>query len=134
MKKRRTKTKRNGSKLVTVVFATLLALGCVLAKDKKSQEPYSIVGGTVFRDPGFALPGAEVTITPKLADGSQIKLKITHVISDDRGEFAFRVPPTAAKYTVKATARGFRSDEKITQVDFEGERVDVTFLLEPESK
>ena len=103
------------------------------ARDKKADEPYSIVGGTVFRDDGFALPGAEVVITPKLADGSQLKLRITHAVSDDRGEFAFRVPGTAAQYKVKASARGFKSEEKPAEVTFEGQRVDVTFLLAPDS-
>ena len=108
-------------------------MACLSARDKKADEPYSIVGGTVFRDDGFALPGAEVVIAPKLADGSQLKLKITRAISDDRGEFAFRVPGTAAQYKVKASAKGFKSEEKPAQITFEGERVDVTFLLEPES-
>jgi hypothetical protein len=103
------------------------------AREKKAAEPYSIVSGTVFHEPGLALPGAEVTITPKLADGSQMKLKITRAISDDRGEFAFRVPPTPAAYKVRASAKGFHAEEKTAEVSGEGERVDVTFLLETES-
>jgi hypothetical protein len=126
-------TKRSGSRAVLAALV-LLALCGLSARDKKADEPYSIVGGTVFRDPGFALPGAAVTIIPQLADGSQMKLKITHEITDERGEFAFRVPPTAAKYKVRATAKGFKADEKTAEVSFEGERVDVTFLLENESK
>ena len=110
-----------------------MAVACLWARDKKADEPYSIVGGTVFRDDGYALPGAELVIAPKLADGSQLRLKITHAISDDRGEFAFRVPATAAQYKVKASAKGFKSEEKTAEIHFEGERVDVTFLLEPES-
>lgn len=104
------------------------------ARDKKAVEPYSIVSGTVFREPGLAMAGAEIVITPKLADGSQMKLKITRAFSDDRGEFAFRVPPTAAAYKVRASAKGFRADEKTAEVSGEGERVDVTFMLENESK
>jgi hypothetical protein len=106
----------------------------VSARDKKAVEPYSIVSGTVFREPGLAMAGAEIVITPKLADGSQMKLKITHAFSDDRGEFAFRVPPTAAAYKVRASAKGFLADEKTAEVSGEGERVDVTFMLENESK
>ena len=133
MKRRKTTKKRkSGSNLV---FAALLLLTLCgpAAGNKKAVEPYSIVGGTVFHEPGLALPGAEVRITPDEADGSQMKLKITRTISDDRGEFAFRVPPTSAKYKVRASAKGFKAEEKIAEVNAEGERVDVTFLLETES-
>ncbi|HTP90061.1 MAG TPA: carboxypeptidase-like regulatory domain-containing protein [Bryobacteraceae bacterium] len=129
---RRKKTKRNGSRVVLAALILLTVVG-LFARDKKAAEPYSIVSGTVFREPGLALQGAEVTITPKLADGSQIKLRITHAISDDRGEFAFRVPGIAATYKVRATAKGFQPDEKTAEVTSEGERVDVTFMLENES-
>jgi hypothetical protein len=115
------------------VALILLALCGMSAREKKAAEPYSLVGGTVFHEPGLALPGAEVTITPKLADGSQMKLKITRVFSDDRGEFVFRVPPTPATYKVRASAKGFQTEEKTAEVTGEGEHVDVTFLLETES-
>jgi len=133
MRMRKTTKKRSGSRALPAALI-LLTLTGLTARDKKADEPYSIVGGTVFREPGFALPGAEVTITPQLADGSQMKLKITHEMTDERGEFAFRVPGTAAKYKVRATAKGFHPDEKTAEVSFDGERVDVTFLLENESR
>ena len=63
-----------------------------------------------------------------------MKLRITHAISDDRGEFAFRVPATAAAYKVRATAKGFQPEEKTAEIPGEGIRVDVTFMLESESK
>ena len=128
----RTTKKRSGSRAVAAALV-LLTLSGLAAREKKADEPYSIVSGSVFREPGLALAGAEVTITPKLADGSQMKLKITRAISDDRGEFAFRVPPKAAAYKVRATAKGFLADEKTAEVTGEGERVDVTFMLENES-
>jgi len=129
---RTTTKKRSGSKAIAAALVLLTLCG-LSARDKKAVEPYSIVGGSVFREPGLALAGAEVTITPKLADGSQMKLRVTHAISDDRGEFAFRVPPTAAVYKVRATAKGFQPDEKTAEVNGEGERVDVTLMLENES-
>ena len=128
----RTTRKKSGSRAVPAALILLTLCG-LSAREKKAAEPYSIVSGTVFHEPGLALPGAEVTITPKLADGSQIKLKITRAFSDDRGEFAFRVPPTPATYKVRASAKGFRAEEKTAEVSGEGERVDVTFLLETES-
>lgn len=128
----RTTTKKSGSKDVLAALLVLTLCG-LAARDKKVAEPYSIVSGTVFHEPGLALPGAEVTIRPKLADGSQMKLKITREFSDDRGEFAFRVPPTAATYKVRASAKGFQADEKEAEVTGESERVDVTLMLETES-
>ena len=65
------KKKRIGIKAQHLIEA--LALGTLLvlllpelawAKDKekaKKPQSYSLVAGTVFRPPGFALPGAEVT-------------------------------------------------------------------------
>lgn len=128
----RTTRKKSGSRAVPAALILLTLCG-LFARDKKAVEPYAIVGGSVFHEPGLALPGAEVTITPELADGSQMKLKITHLISDERGEFAFRVPPTPAKYKVKASAKGFQADTKTAEVTSEGERIDVTFMLEAES-
>ncbi len=86
----------------------------------------------MFRDPGFALPGAQVTIVPKPADGSNIKLRLNSTVSNGRGEFAFRVPPVAMHYAVRAEAKGFKAAEKMAEVNGEV-RVDVMFILEPES-
>lgn len=110
----------------------MLAIACALeAGDKRKPEPYALVAGTVFRDPGFALAGAQVTIVPKPADGSNIKLKLNTAVSNARGEFAFRVPPLAMHYSVHAEAKGFKGAEKLAEVHGE-ERVDVTFILQPE--
>jgi hypothetical protein len=50
-----------------------------------------------------------------------------------RGEFAFRVPVDAMRYALHAEAHGFTPQDK--KVSIEGEqRVEVTFLLSPESK
>lgn len=105
----------------------------VTAKDKKklAQEPYGMVGVSVFHEPGIALPNAEVTLTAS-QDGP-IKMKKMQAVSDSRGECVFRVPTAAMSYTVKAVARGYRPDEK--SVNIEGEiRVDVTLMLHEESK
>ena len=133
MKRRKTTKKRKSGSNAGFAALLLLTLCGLAAGNKKAVEPYSIVSGTVFHEPGLALPGAEVRITPDEADGSQMKLKITRAVSDERGEFAFRVPPTAAKYKVRASAKGFKAEEKIAEVNAEGERVDVTFVLETES-
>jgi len=134
MKKTRKTRKRTGSRLLRGV-AALLAVVCALGaadKHKKAVEPYGLIAGTVFRDPGFAFSGALVTIVPKPADGSDLKLRLNKAVSDARGEFAFRVPAVPMHYSVRAEAKGFKPVEKAAEINGD-ERVDVTFLLEPES-
>jgi hypothetical protein len=92
------------------------------------------VGGTVFREPGFALPGAEVTIVADPESGpAPAGSKKQQAATGARGEFAFRVPVAAMRYAVHAQAHGYAPQDK--KVSIEGEqRVEVTFLLAPESK
>ncbi|BDC49925.1 hypothetical protein F183_A22410 [Bryobacterales bacterium F-183] len=103
------------------------------AKKKKTADLYAIVGGTVFRDPGFALRGAEVTIEPEQEVVNGSKLKAQKAVSDARGEFAFRVAPIAAKYRVTAKAQGLTSQTKPAATNGGEERIDVTFMLQPSS-
>ncbi len=108
----------------------LLLLEVLMAKDKekaKKTESYSLVAGTVFRPPGFALPGAEVTLKPEKGKGQQ---KMT---ANMRGEFAFRVPSVFARYTVIVKASGFEHEEKSTEVGID-QRVDLPFELKPVAK
>ena len=118
--------------------AFLLAAGSAIAlladKKKKSADLYSIIGGTVFRDPGFSLRGAEVTLTPDQPVVNGVKLKPQKAVSDARGEFAFRVPPIEAKYTVKVAAEGMKGESKPAATQGGEERIDVTFSLLPASK
>ena len=116
---------RTGSSLVA-----LLALLAPLAlAGKKPPEPQAVVAGTVFRDDGFSLPGAEVELS--LAPGSQAghKLKKMKAVSDARGEFAFRVPTDDLEYSLTASAPGFEPQQKSVRVSGEV-RVDVFFSLE----
>lgn len=94
----------------------------------KVEEEYSVVAGTVFREPGFALGGAEVRLAPE-KDTKAKKLSFT---TNSRGEFAFRVPASGGRFRVAVSARGFHSEEKTVTVT-PGERVEVTFNLKPES-
>lgn len=125
--------RRTGSS--ALLFLALLAAGAGAADKKpKAQESYAIVGGTVFRESGYALRGAEVTIAPDPQPGqSAVKIRNSKAVSDGRGEFAFRVPVTAMRYTVEAHMKGFEDQRK--SVDIEGEqRVDVTLVLPAVSK
>ena len=88
----------------------------------------------MFRESGYALPGAEVVIVPDPQNGqTPVKIRYPKAVSDSRGEFAFRVPVTAMRYTVKASLKGFTAQQK--SVDIEGEqRTDVTLILPAVSK
>jgi hypothetical protein len=113
--------------------ALLLAILSVAAgaqKRKPAQEPYAIVYGQVFREPGFALPEAKVTLALKDAGAKAKKLE---AISSPRGEFSFHVPTDPATYILRVVCKGYVPQEKEAQVAGEG-RVDVTFVLAPESK
>jgi len=111
----------------------LLVAGLVLAapawadkKDKRAAD-YAVIAGTVFRESGMALPGAEVTLmTAPGVKGKKVKLK---AVSDFRGEFSFHVPPVAASYIVAEQAHGYQRQEKAAAIS-SNERIDVFLRLE----
>lgn len=111
-------------------FAVLCAVFMAAADKKKPADSDTVIAGSVFRDPGYALP--EATVTLVLHDDPKHK-KLAQQETTYRGEFAFHVPATPAVYVVKASARGFRSEEKEASVTGP-DRVDLTFTLEPETK
>lgn len=94
----------------------------------RTGEPYALIGGTVFRDPGFALPGAKVV----LALESQPEKKLEEQISSPTGEFAFRVKPGANRYIVTAALKGFHPARKVVEIAGQ-EQVRATLLLVPVS-
>jgi len=120
------------SLLLLLVFAVPGAGGG--SKKHRETEPYGLVAGTVFRDNGYALPGAKVVISPDPQSGqTPVRIQYPRAISDTRGEFAFRVPTSAMRYTVKAEMKGFEPEQK--SVDIEGEvRMDVSLILQSASK
>ncbi len=100
-------------------------------KKKRGTERYGVVAGTVFQSNGFSLRGAKVTLTPVPADGSAPKKKqIQRTATDSRGEFAFRVPAGAMRYTIRAEADGWEPAEKTVQVQWD-QRVDIVLRLRP---
>ena len=70
----------------------------------KEGAPYAVIRGAVFRGPGFTLPDATVTIE-RIDGGKKFKQE---TISQDGGEFAFRLKAEKATYRVTATAPGFQ--------------------------
>jgi carboxypeptidase family protein len=129
MKTMRRRTKTGSRLLVLLAACSLMCAGAGKKPVKKSVQPYAVVAGTVFRDSGLSLAGATVTLAVK----DDLKTKRQQAVSDARGEFAFHVPVTPAIYVVRASLKGFHSEEKEAAVGGEG-RVDVTFMLAAESK
>lgn len=96
---------------------------------KKAAVPYALISGTVFRDTGYRLPGAEVAVLALEATGKRKPSKIV-AVSDARGEFAIRVPAAPLRYTVSVKAAGYRAQERTVSLAGE-ERLDLHFQLEP---
>lgn len=112
-----------------VLAGACAALGFAGDK-KKADEPQTVIAGTVFHEPGYALPDATVTLVRR--EDPKHK-KLVEVTTNFRGEFLIHVPATQAVYVVKASAKGFRAEEKeatVTGLD----RVELMFTLEPEKK
>ena len=108
-------------------FLAILLAGGVSAQRK--TETSSMIAGTVFRDPGFALPDAKVLL---MSAGEKTK-KLQETVSNYRGEYSFRVPAHEGKYVVRAIRKGYRPDEKEAAIQAE-ERIEVNLVLVPESK
>jgi hypothetical protein len=137
MTRKKTRKKRKRRKRIgTSLLLLLIGILPLAQAGKKTAEPesYALVSGTVFRDPGFALPNATVTLTPNPSPGSSpTKMKKQQGVTNSRGEFVFRVPPVGMRYSVRAAAKGYREEEK--SIDVEGEtRIEVTLSLHEESK
>lgn len=123
--------------LLTLLALTGIALLLTAADKRTQQQSFALVTGTVFRDTGFTLGGAEVTLTPtppeKPGEKPRVKMKPIKLASDPRGEFAFRVPAVPMRYNVSVRAAGFRAQQKPVSISGD-ERVDVYFRLEAEPK
>lgn len=115
-----------------VIGASLL----VLLSGLSAEEPrrYSVIAGTVFREPGFALPGASVTLEqlPPAAPAEKPKKlpKPLKTTTDSRGEYAFRMPANEHRFRLSASARGMTTESKEAAAA-PGVRIDVFFELKP---
>lgn len=98
---------------------------------KRNQEAQTaLLTGTVFRDPGFAFPGVQVLLEPVSQGKTSVKVKKMRATSDSRGEFSFRVPSAAMRYTLKFQAEGFQPETKEVVVSGP-ERQDIYVTLKP---
>lgn len=128
------RTRRTGASLILGFLLLSAGLGrwaaacCASGK----PQPYALIAGTVFRENGLSLPGAQLRLEPVGESARNRRLRKMQAVSDARGEFAFRVPPEAAQYRLTAEAPGYQRAEKPVQVSGE-ERIDVFFRLVPAS-
>ncbi len=91
---------------------------------QEELEHQFVILGTVFIDPGFAYPGAQVRV--RRAAERKVRWETR---SDRRGEFAVRVPG-GAEYEVAVSARCCA--EVVRKVDARnGDRADLVFKLQP---
>ena len=131
-KKVRTTSGSNLARLILALFVLLVAPAGAEKKPKKpsaASEAFSVIAGTVYRPPGFALPGAEIEVTPE-TEGKPKKMK---AVSDVRGEFALRVPVVPMKYKVDVKGNGYLPQQQTVAIEGE-QRRDLSFRLEPAAK
>lgn len=123
---------RRKSRFAAGLFLLLPALfwaRSLPAQGHKQQAPSAVIAGTVFRDPGFAQPGASVVLALKSAPTK----KLQGQISSPRGEFTFRIAAGPNTYLVTATLKGFQTARE--EIEIQGqEQINATLLLVPESK
>jgi hypothetical protein len=112
------------------VLCSPVAIAARKDKSKEASAPFALIAGTVYKPPGFSLPGAEVTVSPEQPEASGTKLKKSQAVTDARGEFALRVPAVPAKWRVDVKMNGYRPGQK--SVSIEGkQRVDLSMVLDP---
>lgn len=136
-KRKRKTTKTTGASRLALL-SVLAAFSLLLAPDsafpqrpKKEPAPQAVVAGTIFREPGFAVAGAEAVLTfQSTPAGAKKRPKPMKTRTSTRGEFAFTVPAGEALYTVRASAPGLEPQEKEVRIYGE-ERADVYFNLKP---
>jgi hypothetical protein len=125
--------RKSKSSLVLLLPALFLAqigsVQIIVAQTKPKPGPDAVIAGTVFRDPGFAQPGASVVLALKSAPAK----KLQHQISSPRGEFSFGIPAGPNRYGVTATLKGFQAAREEVEIQGE-EQINATLLLVPESK
>jgi hypothetical protein len=130
MTRRRTTTR---TKLVVYLAAysgcaAILAGGFTIQAEKKPQESFAVVRGTVFLESGISQPGARVILSAKEQPGK----KLQEQVSSPHGEFAFRVPAKPSTYVIRISLKGFDPVSKDVEVTGP-EEIHKTLLLVPAS-
>lgn len=118
------------------LLVLLIAASPLAARNKKANgppQPVATIAGTVFHSPGFALAGAEVTVTPAKPEADGTKIAKQRTITNRRGEWAVRVPAVPMDYRLDVNISGFESQTKTVTIEGE-QRKEINFLLESKSR
>lgn len=129
-------TRKTGASRLLAALALAILLAVVLGLAHiagAAEKPQAIIAGTVFRDPGFAFPRVELTLTAITLPPGMKKLKPLKTVSDIRGEYSFRVPAGSARYRLEASAPGFNSEQRDVEIAA-SERIDVYLTLKPNAR
>ncbi len=105
--------RRSRRDLLAAAALLLLMTGLVApltAKDKQAS-PYALIFGTVWAPDDRPMPGVKVKI--RRADAGKARWEL---MSDNRGEFAQRVPAGEADYVVWAEPKGHKGPAAETKV------------------
>jgi len=98
----------------------------------------SLIRGSVFDFQGRSISGARIKLVripteDEQKEGKHFKGLSRDYISNNHGEFAFRLPSARARYRITAAAPGYRPDTKDVDVN-ESESVPVAMTLLPLKK
>jgi hypothetical protein len=105
-----------------------------LAKGQRT----SLIRGAVFDSEGASLGGVHLKLERVATDDEEKerkgfkKLSLSYT-TNNRGEFAFRVPAARARYQITATLHGYKLEKKLVDIS-ESESVPLSFSLEPVKK
>jgi hypothetical protein len=94
----------------------------------------SLLRGAVFDANGRSLPGVRLKLirvltTDEIKDKKKVDSLSMSYITNNRGEFAFRLPSTRARYQITAALSGYKPETKTVDVS-EDEAVPLAFSLE----
>ncbi|MBL8150845.1 MAG: carboxypeptidase regulatory-like domain-containing protein [Blastocatellia bacterium] len=93
----------------------------------------SLLRGVVFTERGYSVQGATVEIEKKVDSSSKGKSFKKQYVTNQAGEFAFRLPGSGGQYQLKVTARGFETATQTIDL-VSGESRSIAFSLKNSSK
>ncbi len=104
----------------------LLLAGLPLcAQHKKKQQPGAVIFGTVFRESGLSLPGANVLVYNEASPKKKYR-----AVTNYRGEYRVRVPAGEASYVVSGSARKFEKAQRTLKI-YDMEQATANLILKP---
>lgn len=80
-----------------------------------SESMIARLGGSVFNEGGFSFPGVRIELARLGADG--VAKKIDGRLTNESGQFIFKIPPDKATYRITAKADGIEAQTKDVEID-----------------